>query len=223
MASFLTNPILWIGSTIFFALMFILMVIFFVFLAKKTHMIVELKGMMKGRPICMFFQENRYVEWIPLQSEAGIIKDDNYGAFIINEKATYIDKRTKNVIIPFDAQFGASINMHAAKLVDDLQYTVADEEEMKKLRYAIANNMIDDNDTISGLKTSIHIGAIKTMMTALIPHNINSKIEKIIAARLKNYGAINVPQIALLFAAILGAILLGALIIKLTFGAKQPT
>lgn len=183
-------------------------------------MIVELKGWMKGKPICMFFQENRYVEWVPIMPEAGIIKDDNYGAFIINEKATYIDKRTKNVIIPFDAQFGASINMHAAKLIDDLQYVVSDEEEMKKLRYAIGNNLIDDNDTITALKTSIHIGAIKSMMTALIPHNINSKIEKIIAARLKNYGAINVPQIALLFAAILGAILLGALIIKLTFNKK---
>jgi hypothetical protein len=208
------------GLALTFICLFGLLFVFFIILAKKTHMIVELKGWMKGKPICMFFQENRYVEWVPIMPEAGIIKDDNYGAFIINEKATYIDKRTKNVIIPFDAQFGASINMHAAKLIDDLQYVVSDEEEMKKLRYAIGNNLIDDNDTITALKTSIHIGAIKSMMTALIPHNINSKIEKIIAARLKNYGAINVPQIALLFAAILGAILLGALIIKLTFNKK---
>jgi hypothetical protein len=56
------------------------------------------------------------------------------------------------------------------------------------------------------------------MMTALIPHNINAKIEKVIAQRMKSYGNVNVPQIALIFVAIFGAILLGALIIKLAFG-----
>ena len=51
-------------------------------------------------------------------------------------------------------------------------------------------------------------------MTALIPHNINAKIEKVIASRLKGYGQVNVPQIALLFCAILGAIILGTIIVK---------
>jgi len=64
------------------------------------------------------------------------------------------------------------------------------------------------------LKTSIHFGAIKNMMTALIPHNITAKIEKVLAERMKNYGNVNVPQVALLFVAVLGAMLMGYLIIR---------
>jgi len=215
--AFITNIYLWISLALFFLLMFGILMIFLIILAKKTHAIVEFKAWMKGRPIALFFQENRYCEWRPVQPEAGVIQDKDYGAFIINERATYIDKRTKNVLIPFDSSFGASINVHAAKLVDDLQYIVKDEEQLKQLRYLIGNNMIDDSKTIDALKTSIHFGAIKNMMTALVPHNINAKIEKIIAARLKNFGSVNVPQVALLFGAMLGAILLGALIIYLVF------
>ncbi len=216
--SFVTNIYLWIGLALLFITICGILVIFLIILAKKTHAIIEFKAWIKGRPIALFFQENRYCEWKPVEPEAGIIQDKDYGAFIINERATYIDKTTKNILIPFDASFGASINVHAAKLIEDLQYIVKDDEQMKALRIAIANNNIEDNKTIDALKTSIHFGAIKTMMTALIPHNINAKIEKVIAARLKNYGSINVPQIALLFVAMLGAILLGALIIKLAFG-----
>jgi len=211
----LANPLLWIGLTFLFLILFICLFIFLVMLAKKTHAIVEFKGWMKGKPIALFFQENRYCEWKPVDPDAGVIIDKNYGAFIINERATYIDKRTKNVLIPFDAAFGASINVHAAKLADDLQFVMKDEEEMKKLRWAISHNMIEDTETISVLKTSIQFGAIKNMMTALIPHNINAKIEKVIASRLKNFGNVNVPQVALLFAAVLGAMLMGYLIIRL--------
>jgi len=214
MAGILTNIYLWIGMSLFFMLLTGLLVIFLVILSKKTHTIVEFKAWLKGRPIALFFQENRYCEWKPVEPEAGIITDEKYGSYIINERATYIDKRTKNILIPFDASFAASINVHSAKLADDLQYIVKDEEQMKQLRSAIGRNMIDDNESINVLKTSVHVGAIKNMMTALIPHNINAKIEKAIAARMKGYGNVNVPQVALLFAAVLGAILIGYLIIK---------
>jgi len=217
---FLTNIYIWMGATAFFMLFFIFAIIFIIVLAKKTHAMVELKAWMKGRPIALFFQENRYCTWRPVVVEAGIIQDKDFGAFIVNEKATYVDKLTKNILLPFDASIATSINVHAAKLADDLQYVCNDEEEMRKLRYAIANGMIDENETITALRTTIEFGAIKSMMTALIPHNINSKIEKTIAARMKNLGQVNVPQIAMLFAAIFGAILLGALVIKLAFPSK---
>jgi len=217
MGDVLANIYLWMGLTFLFMILFGLLFIFMVIMAKKTHMVVEFKSWLKGYPICLFFQENRYCEWKPAKPEAGIITDKEYGAYIINERATYIDKRTKSVLIPFDAAFGASINVHAAKLADDLQYVMKDEEELKKLRWAIANDMVDDSETIDALKTSIHFGAIKNMMTALIPHNINAKIEKVIASRMKSLGNVNVPQIVFMFVAIFGAILLGALVIKMAF------
>lgn len=212
------NIYLWLGTTGLFFLMWMVETILLIILAKKTHAIDEIKAWAGGKPIAMFYQENRYVEWKPVKPDAGILHDDNYGSFIINERATYIDKKTKNVIIPFDAQFGASINVHAAKLVDDLQYMIKDEEQFKKLRYAITNDLLDDTVNITGLKTSINMGTIKTMLTALIPHNINSKIEKTIAARMKGYGKVNAPQIILIFVAILGAIIIGYILIKTVGG-----
>jgi hypothetical protein len=217
----LTNIYMWIGISLFFILAFFISFILIIILGKKTHAIIELKSWMKGKPIALFFSENRYCEWKIVTPEAGIITDKLYGAFIINERATYVDRKTKAILIPFDASFGASINVHAAKLADDLQYVMKDEEEMKKLRWALANNLIDDSKTIDALKTSIHFGAIKNMVNALIPHNINAKIEMVLAQRLANHGKVNVPQVILLFAAIFGAICLGALVIYLTFGKKS--
>lgn len=215
--AFITNVYLWIGLTMFFLLTTLLLFLLLVVIKMKTHAIVEFKAWLKGQPIALFFQENRYCEWKPVNPEAGIVQDKDYGAYIINEKATYIDKTTKNVLIPFDASFGSSINVKAAKLADDLQYILTDEEQMKQLRYAMGKNLIEDSESLDVLRTSIHFGAIKNMMNALVPHNINAKIEKVIAARMKSFGNVNVPQIAMLFAAVFGAILLGALIIKLAF------
>lgn len=201
----------------FFLLTTLLLFVLLIVIKMKTHAIIEFKAWIKGRPIALFFQENRYCEWKAVDPEAGIIQDDKYGAYIINEKATYIDKTTKNVLIPFDASLGTSINVKAAKLADDLQYILKDEEQFKQLRYAIGKNLIEDSESLNVLRTSVHFGAIKNMMNALVPHNINAKIEKVIASRMKGFGSVNVPQIAMLFAAVFGAILLGALIIKLAF------
>lgn len=209
------NIYLWIGLTFLFLLLFGLLIVFLIILGMKTHAIVEFKAWLRGWPIALFFQENRYCEWKPVKPDAGIITDKNYGAYIVNERATYIDKLTKNILIPFDATFGASINVHSAKLADDLQYIMKDEEEMKALRSAIGRNLIDENATISVLKTSIHFGAIKNMMTALIPHNINAKIEKVIASRLKSYGNVNIPQIALIFFAGLGGVVSAFILLKI--------
>ena len=218
MAAWITNIYLWMGLTFLFLILFIIIFIFVIVISKKTHAVVELKAWMKGLPIALFFQEDRYCDWRAVEPEAGIIADKDYGAFIINQKATYIDKRTKSVLLPFDASFAAGVNVRAAKLADDLQYIARDQEELKKFRYLIAKNLIEDDATLQSIRTTVHFGAIKSMMSALIPHNINAKIEKVIASRLKHYGKVNVPQVALMFVAILGAILMGYLIIKLTTG-----
>lgn len=215
------NLNLWIMTSFFLASMTIVLFIILIMMARFTHMVPEFKAKLKGRPIGLFFQDNRFCEWKPIIPDAGVIQDKEYGCFIINERGTYVDKRTKAILIPFDTSIATSVNVKAAKLADDLQYMIKDEEQMKKLRYLIANNLIDDSESINVLKTNIHFGAIKNMMSAVIPHNINSKIEKTIAARLKSYGQVNVPQIALLFASVLGAILIGVIIIKMMFpGAK---
>jgi len=211
------NPYIWMGTAALFFLLTTVQLIFLFIASRKTHMIVELKAMAKRKPIALFFHENRYCEWKAVDVEVGIIQDKNYGAFIVNERATYIDKTTKQILIPFDAGIASSLNVHSAKLADDLQYIAKDEEEMGRLRYAIATGAIDENEELKVLRTSINFGAVKNITNALIPHNINAKIEKVIASRLKSYGSVNGMQVALMFAAIFGAILLGALVIKLAF------
>ena len=211
------NPYIWMGTSLVFIILTMVLGVFLFIAAKKTHMVVELKAMRKRWPIALFFQENRYCEWKAVEVEAGIIQDKTYGAFIVNAVGSYIDKTTKQVLIPFDAGIASSLNVHSAKLADDLKYIVQDEEEMANLRQAIATGKFDENQEINVLRTSINFGAVKNITNALIPHNINAKIEKVIASRLKSYGSVNGMQAALLFAAIFGAVLLGALVIKLTF------
>jgi len=220
-APMMANVYLWIGATFLFFILFCFAIFFIWFLSKRTHALIEFKAMIKGKPIAMFFQENGRVLWKPVEPEAGIIVDKDFGAFVINDKATYVDQSTKNIFIPFDASFGASVNVHAAKLAEDLGYMMKDEEKMKALRHAISNNMVDESETITALKTSINFGAIKNMMNALIPHAINEKISKVIASKIKGFGGINITQIILVFVSIFGAICLGALVIWLTMGSKK--
>lgn len=214
----LTNIYLWIGMSLFFMILFGILFIFLIILARKTHAIVEFKAFMKGRPIALYFSDTKYCEWKPVEPDAGVIIDKDYGAFIIS--STYVDKRTKNVLIPFQADFAASVDIRAAKIADDMQYVIKDPVQMRQLREAIARNQISEGESLQVLKTSINFGAIKNMMTALIPHNINAKIEKVIASRMKQYGNVNVPQVALLFAAVLGAMLMGYLIIRIAAPKK---
>jgi len=215
MVNILVNLYFWIGISFLFLLLFGLLLIFLIILAKKTHAIVEFKATMKGIPICQFYNDNRYCEWKPIKPEAGIIQDKDYGSFLINEKATYIDKRTKNVFIPFDAAYAGGVNVKAAKLVDDLRHVWKDEEKFKMLRQAISTNQIEDSETISALKTSVNFGAMKTMMTALIPHNINAKIEKTISARLKGVRSFNPWLPITIFLAMFGPIVLGIFLIRM--------
>ena len=216
MANFMLNIYLWIGLTFLFLVISGLLVIFIIVLSKKTHAIVEIKSWMKGYPIALFFQDNRYCDMQPVKVEGGIVQSKEFGSFIVNEKATYIDKVTKNILIPFDASFGASINVRAAKLVEDLHYVAKNEDELRKLRTAVANGEMGESDSIDAIKTSVTFGALKTMMTALIPHNIESKIQMEIANKMSGYGKVNIQSAVIAFVSIFGAICLGGLVLYLT-------
>lgn len=214
--SFLSSLYFWMGMCFLFLILWLICFIFLIVLGKKTHAIIEFKGWMGGKPIAMFFQDNGYVEWKASKVEAGIIEDKNFGSFIINETGSYVDRKTKNIIIPFDASFASSVNMRAAKVADELQYIIRDRQQLGLLRTAVAMNQIDEETDIilDSLKTSIQVSAIKSMVTAMIPHNITAKIEKAIAAKMKNFGKIDAMQLLLIFGGVLGAIIMGYILIK---------
>lgn len=212
------NYKIWMFTAIILFFLFAFDTIILIILAKKTHAMVEFKAWRKGIPISLFFQNSGYVDWQAIDEEAGLIESKDYGTFLINSEGTYIDKRTKNIMIPFDSNLASSVNVSAAKLADDLKFIIKDDKQMAKFREAIMLGKIEEDEIVNSLKMSVNFSSIKGMMNALIPHNISAKVEKMIAARLKGSKNINVPQIILIFCAILGAIILGVIIIKMTLG-----
>lgn len=210
----INNIYIWMGGTFLFLILFLILFIIIILLAKKTHAIIELKAWRSGTPICQFYEDSGYVQWKSLKPEAGIIQDKHYGTYIVNEMGTYIDRTTKNIMIPFDASFASSVNIKAAKLADDLQYIIKDRQQLAMLREAVLKNQLEDAPALNTLRTSIQISAIKSMMTAMIPHNITAKIEKAIASKLKGFGKVDGMQVLIIFAGILGAIIMGYILIK---------
>ena len=205
---------IWIMASLFFILIDAISVIFIIIVARKTHCMQEIRAWFANKPIALFFQENRYCEWKPVSSREGIVQDKKHGAYIINSRATYVDKTTKSILLPFDASFNPDMKVSTQELTGDFNYLIRDEEEMKKLRIAIAEDDIKITSTIEALTTTIHLGAIKTMTIALVPHNITQKIEKIISERVKNYGNTNVKELLILFGAVFGIIVIGTILLK---------
>jgi len=69
----LANVYLWITLALVFLVILILMFIFLILLAKKTHAIIEFKAWIGGKPIAMFFRDDKQCDWKPVEHEAGII------------------------------------------------------------------------------------------------------------------------------------------------------
>jgi ABC-type maltose transport system permease subunit len=138
---------------------------------------------------------------------------------IINEKGTYTDKSTRNILIPFSTNLAVGATVREFKISDDLYKVLGDERELSKIRMMLANNE-DVGAEYSGLKESVNFSHLKSLANTLIPHNITAKINLEIAKRVKGYGNINGKQIVLYILLILGAVALMALVLYLVMGGK---
>jgi hypothetical protein len=211
---FMTNIYIWIGGTFLFAVLFLFAIGLLIYLSMKTHMIMELKAFIKKKPLALFFQDSGYCEFKVVTDEAGIIEDKKYGSFIINETGSYIERKTRIVILPFDTNVASSLNMRACKVSEDLKHLLKDETQMEMLRKGIALNTVSDEE-VCGLKTSINVGAIKSMMNAMLPHNITAKVNMMVAQKMSGWNKINYFEIGMMFCAIFGAIVMGVIVIKM--------
>lgn len=206
------NILIWVGVSMFFALVFLIEMVMLIIINKKTHAIIEFKSSLKGNPIAVFFQDNRYCEWKNTKPEAGMIDDKDYGAFVID--STYIDKKTKNVLVPFNSNFAMSLSAKAAKMSDDLNYMFKEQSNRAILKSGIVSGKVAETSGINTLRTSINFSAVKSFVSPILPHNIQSKISNTIAWRLKNYNARSVQNIVLIIIAAIGALVLGGLVLK---------
>lgn len=208
----LMNVWLWIGTSIFFLIFNIGILILSYFLLTRTHMIVEFKAFFSGTPIGIFFQDNKFAEWKPLTPVNGIIYDEYYGPFIVS--TTYVDKKTKNLIMPFDVDMDGDRTTNLKALVNQLKFITSNEKSINELRSAISTESIHVDENIRNLTSRIHYGSLKRLFSNCTPHNIRSKIEKMVSEKLEKHGKVNIPQALIVFGAIFGIIVMATIIIK---------
>ena len=202
----------WIILGLMFSLVSLGLLGVLMFIGKKTHAIIEFKSSMKGVPISIFFQDNRYCEWRTVKPDAGMLEDKQYGSFVID--STYIDKKTKNVLVSFNSTFAMSLNVKAVKMADDLTYVFKEQAERKMLKRGILEGKVPETDGINTLRTSVNFSTIKHFVSPILPHNVQSKIVSTVRLRLKDTGVNNFQNMLLLIISALGAIVLGGLVLK---------
>lgn len=204
------NVWVWIGSSIFFFIMCSMLGILFYLIFSKTHLAVELKA--RGSAIGLFFQDNKFVEWKPVSIINGIVYDEYYGPFIVT--ATYVDKKTKNIMIPFDVDMDGDRSSNIKELVNQFRNITTNEKSINELRQQIITSKLSDNKNIKNLTSHIKYNVLKTLFLSSTPHNVKSKIEKMVAMRVQKFQNINPLQAVIVFGAIFGIIVIGAILLK---------
>jgi len=217
MVSFLMNQGLWIGITIFFALFSIGLGIFYAILFKKTHIKTELTALFSNSPIGIFFQDNKFSDWKVITPINGFVYDKKYGPFVVS--STYVDKKTKKVIIPFDVDMDGSRKVNLKTMVEEFKHVTNNQKNIDQLRSVIGDEKVDfNNENIRKLTSDNKIYNLKHLINSSAPHNIKSKIEKIVSQRVKTFGKVNPMSAIIIFGAVFGILVLAALILNSTGG-----
>ena len=225
---FKDSQMIWMVTSFLLLIMFLGVFIFLIFLGKKTHAVLEFKSFLSGKPMCLFFTDHKRVDWKVIEPEAGIIYDKKYGAFLINQKGSYIDEKTKNILIPFNPSVATNAPLEAFKMTDGLAKVFNDEKKLSEIRYTLANSEFSGDEVIieggeilkpfQMLRESVDFSHLKSLMNTILPHNINSKIEMQVAQRTNGLGKINTAQIILIVVAIIGATVLASILLKTVGG-----
>jgi len=223
--SLLINPILWIGVSGVFLLLNIIIGIVIYLMYKKTHMIEEIKASFSNTPIGLFFQDNKFMDWRPVTPINGVVYDDKYGPFIV--QTTYVDKRTKNILIPFDIDMDGDRTSDIKKMVSELRNITNNKKSIEQLRYFIStkkflkkdvlNKLNLSEENIKNLTSFISYGTFKDLFKTE-PHNIRSKIEKMVSKRMDKQMNVDPMQAIIVFAAIFGIIVFASIILKSVAG-----
>jgi len=200
----------------FFATVFLVLLVFFflfmtIMMAKRTNGFRELRASLSGKRILHMYDDTRTYELRIGDPSAGMISDEIYGDYIINEKGTYVDKRTRNVVIPFSSQLAMGAEVKHFQAADHLAKLLGDEKELQKISLLMANGEFKD-ESFDALKTSINFSALKSFANTLIPHNITAKINLEVAKRVKSYGAQNTKAMMYFVIIGIGLILLAAIV-----------
>jgi hypothetical protein len=97
---------------------------------------------------------------------------------------------------------------------DDLWKVFKDEGKMDAIRIALLQGKLE-NSELEGLRESINFSHLRSLSNTILPHNITAKVEKMLAQRMQGLSKFNYMQVAIIFIAILGAIIMGAILLKM--------
>lgn len=218
MANLLETVFFWQIATCIVGLLFLFTLFFIVYLKKKTHAFEEFRAFKKGKILGYFFNDkNRTVEVIPISPEAGTIETKKYGLHLLSGQGVYTDSLTKIPSVIFDADYSHDINVKAAKVADEMKFLASDPAQQFVLRKKLVSGALKniENESINALKCNIMLSSIKTYLNYIGPHSMKARQDMVLSTRLRNLGNMNGMQIVLIFAAILGAIIAGVILIKM--------
>lgn len=213
---FLLNIWVWVGSFIFFTVLCIMLSILYYFLFNKTHIKTELKASLSKTPIAMFFQDNMYVDWKPITPINGIVYDKYYGPFMVT--TTYVDKTTKNIIMVFDVDMDGDRTSSVKDLVNEFRLISTNEKSINGLRASISDKTVNVTTNIKNMTSHIKFSSLKSLFMSSTPHNIKSKIEKVVAMKVAKFKNVNPMHAVIVFGAIFGIIIIGAILLKIVGG-----
>ncbi len=162
--------------------------------------------------------------------------DETYGAFIINEKGAYIDRKTKNVFLAFNPSIATNASLESFKVTDTLNSVLKDEKQLGQIRHALMSGVMDGDDVVfeyngkqeklssfDRLRENVDFSHLKSLLNTLIPHALNSKIEMTIQQRIGNAGKINYAQIILIIVAVIGSVTIAIMLLKMYGGTGSTT
>lgn len=212
MLDLLYTQTFWMITTGVMVFLNIVMIIFMYLLFKRTHAYMELKSFLTKTPLAIYFQDNRFADLKTITPINGVINDKAYGPFIVS--TTYVDKKTKNIIIPFDIDMDGDRTSSIKELVDKFKKISNNEKSMMNFRKLISNEQIKEDKTIKNVTSVINMGVLKSLFYSSAPHNIKSKIEKLVSVKLKNATNIDYKSAAVIFVVIFGSSVLAALVLN---------
>ena len=210
---FILNIKLWIASSIFLGIMLIGMIIIIYLIFKRTHVKTEIKAVFTGTPLAIYFQDNKFADIKPATPINGILNDKQYGPYIVG--VTYVDRKTRNIIIPVCVDMDGDRTVNIKEMVEQYKNVTNNEKSISELRTAISSKNIVLDANTKNLVSYIKFGTLKDLFLYSAPHNIKSKVEKIVSERIMKYSNVDPIQAVIVFGAIFGLITIATILLKI--------
>lgn len=221
--NYITLP--WILTSLGLGAMIIVGLILLIAIFKMTHAPIELKAKFKGRKISVYLEDGKGVKFSADESSAGLVQNEKYGTFIESDKGTYLDRDKKLAYQFFSANVAMGASAKLFKASDDLYKVLGDEVQLAEIRRALADGTMNPEELgeFEALKESIDFSHFKSLMNAILPHNLSAKISMEVAKRLNSYGKTDTKAFVWFVVVGIGLIALAGLMFYLVTGHDGGT